>query len=100
MLLLAPFAWILPTSPAVPRGGGVGPRRCVAPRMQGSGSIFGSDIIKIEEGASAYLMGVNIRQNKYKTLESTWTVETSLDELSRLCETAGLEVLGREYQTM
>ena len=37
---------------------------------------------------------------RYKTLDNSWNIKDSMDELERLCETAGLVLVGREYQTM
>eukprot|EP00292_Cryptomonas_paramecium_P021788 CAMPEP_0113665800 /NCGR_PEP_ID=MMETSP0038_2-20120614/2504_1 /TAXON_ID=2898 /ORGANISM="Cryptomonas paramecium" /LENGTH=169 /DNA_ID=CAMNT_0000581189 /DNA_START=477 /DNA_END=983 /DNA_ORIENTATION=- /assembly_acc=CAM_ASM_000170 len=48
----------------------------------------------------AVIVGVDIKSERYKTLENNWTVQDSLDELERLCETAGLVLVGREYQSM
>jgi len=73
------------------------PRRCALPEMNGA---FGSETIKVEEGAACFMMGAVIKRNRYKTLKGAWTIGDSLDELQRLCETAGLNVLGRDYQTM
>ena len=61
---------------------------------------FGVDSIDLKPGTSAFLMGAYIKQTKYKTLEAQWSVDDSLDELERLSETAGLEVRGRDFQTM
>ena len=75
----------------------------VMPRMgsaAGGSSAFGAETVSIEAGSSCYLVGAVIKRDRYKTLLDSWTVDDSLDELRRLCETAGLEVLGREYQTM
>jgi len=65
----------------------------------GSG-IFGADEISIGAGSRVYLVGADIKRDRYKTLESTWTVDDSMKELRRLCETAGLEVCGSEHQNM
>jgi len=62
-------------------------------------NMFG-EMVSIVEGERTYMVGVDIKQNKYQTLNSGWDVDTSMDELKRLCETAGLEVVGREYQNM
>jgi GTP-binding protein HflX len=43
----------------------------------------------------ALLVGVDIR-----TQASLWSVEDSLDELAALADTAGLEVVGREWQQL
>jgi GTP-binding protein HflX len=61
---------------------------------------FGAESIEIKPGSACFLVGAQIKQNKYKTLQDSWTVDDSLDELGRLCDTAGLEVRGRDYQTM
>lgn len=61
---------------------------------------FGAEIISVEPGAACYLVGAVIKRDRYKTLLNSWTIDDSLDELQRLSETAGLEVLGREYQSM
>ena len=61
---------------------------------------FGAEVISVAQGSSCYLVGAVIKRDRYKTLLNSWTIDDSLDELQRLSETAGLEVLGREYQTM
>jgi GTP-binding protein HflX len=61
---------------------------------------FGSESIELNPGAKAMVVGVQVKQAKYKTLQATWTLEDSLDELVRLCETAGLNVVARESQVM
>ncbi|KAL3920476.1 MAG: hypothetical protein SGPRY_005238 [Prymnesium sp.] len=61
---------------------------------------FGADSITIAPGTSVFLFGAQIKQVKYKTLAAQWSVNDSLDELERLSETAGLEVVGRDFQTM
>lgn len=61
---------------------------------------FGADRVDVPVGARVFLMGCNIKANRHKTLEALWTVQDSLEELTRLCETAGLEVLGSEFQNM
>lgn len=74
-----------------------------APRMRGPttmSSLFGSESIELAQGAKAMVVGVQIKQQKYKTLEATWSLDDSLDELERLCETAGLVVAARETQVM
>ena len=45
-------------------------------------------------------MGSHKYGRRYKTLENSWNIKDSMDELERLCETAGLVLVGREYQTM
>ena len=75
----------------------------LTPSMAGSGfgGMFGMDnAIKIEPGSRCYLVGANIKQADYNTREGTWEVDQSLEELGRLCETVGMEVTGREFQTM
>ena len=77
------------------------PPRLPSPRMlAGSPTAFGAEVIQLEEGSPTYLVGALIKANRYKTLSDSWTIDDSLDELQRLCETAGLSVLGREYQVM
>ena len=68
--------------------------------MQQQSGIFTNDMLNVEQGSKTYLVGADIKRNKYKTLESTWSVQDSLAELERLSETAGLEVVGSEYQVM
>merc|ERR1719223_761675 len=77
---------------------GRAPRRARAVRM-GDENMFG-EMITIRPGERAYMVGVDIKENRYKTLDSGWDIDDSLDELARLCDTAGLEVCGREYQNM
>ena len=76
-----------------------GARASVRPTMGLEENMFG-DMIRIRPDDRTYIMGVDIKQNKYKTLDRSWDVDDSLDELQRLCETAGLEVVGRDYQNM
>ena len=70
-----------------------------------SGGAFGSEDITIRSGA-AYLVGLDIRRERYKTLAgnaergAAWTLDDSLDELKRLCDTAGLDVRGRCCQAV
>lgn len=66
----------------------------------GGTTAFGAEMISVEEGAPCYLVGAVVKRDRYKTLLNSWTIEDSLDELQRLSETAGLNVLGREYQSM
>ena len=61
---------------------------------------FGAETINVEPGAKCYLVGAVVKRDRYKTLVNSWGIDDSLDELQRLCETAGLEVLGRDYQTL
>jgi GTP-binding protein HflX len=68
--------------------------------MQQQAGIFSNEMLNVEAGAKTYLVGADIRRNKYKTLESTWSVQDSLAELARLSETAGLDVVGTEFQVM
>ena len=65
-----------------------------------STSAFGAETITLTPGSATFLVGALIKRDRYKTLQDSWTVEDSLDELQRLGETADLEILGREYQTM
>jgi GTP-binding protein HflX len=74
-------------------------RRTTAVSMGTSDNMFG-EMIKITPGDKTFMVGVDIKQNKYKTLDSSWDVNDSLGELRRLCETAGLEVVGRDIQNM
>ena len=86
-----------------PRGGAALQRGRAVPcsiRMQQQTGIFTNDMLNVDQGSRTYLVGADIRRNKYKTLESTWSVEDSLAELERLSETAGLVVVGSEYQVM
>ena len=78
-----------------PRVGGAG-----GMAMQQQAGIFSNEMLNVEAGAKTYLVGADIRRNKYKTLESTWSVQDSLAELARLSETAGLDVVGTEFQVM
>ena len=74
-----------------------------APRLSASSaasSSFGAEVIRLEPGSSTYLVGALIKRERYRTLSDSWTIDDSLDELQRLCETADLNVLGRQYQTM
>jgi GTP-binding protein HflX len=68
--------------------------------MQQQASIFTNEMLNLDKGAKTYLVGADIKRNKYKTLENTWSVQDSLEELKRLSETAGLEVVGSEFQVM
>lgn len=62
-------------------------------------NMFG-EMISITPGMKTYMMGVDIKQDKYKTLENTWEVKESLEELARLCATADLDVVGQDFQNM
>ncbi|KAJ1620052.1 hypothetical protein T492DRAFT_889343 [Pavlovales sp. CCMP2436] len=62
--------------------------------------MFGSESIELRPGDKAMVVGVQIKQLKYKTLRAEWKFDDSLDELERLCETAGLVVTSRESQAM
>ena len=62
-------------------------------------NMFG-EMISITPGMKTYMMGVDIKQDKYKTLENSWEVKESLEELARLCATAELDVVGRDFQNM
>ena len=52
--------------------------------MQQSTGIFSNEMLSIIKGSKTYLVGADIKRNKYKTLESTWSVEDSLAELEVL----------------
>ncbi|KAG8460108.1 hypothetical protein KFE25_014253 [Diacronema lutheri] len=75
-------------------------RRPGASRARVCMALFGSESIELESGERAMVVGVQIKQQKYKTLEAAWSLDDSLDELERLCETAGLVVGARESQVM
>jgi len=62
--------------------------------------VFKDEAIKLTPGSKTYLMGVDIKQDKYKTLNNSWRVTDSLAELWRLAETAKLEVVGSDFQNM
>jgi hypothetical protein len=74
-------------------------------QQQQAGGSFGSEDISISSGA-AFLVGLDIKRDKYKTLagdweqDALWSIDDSLDELERLCDTAGLQVLGRDSQAL
>ena len=74
-------------------------------QQQESGGAFGSEDITIHSGA-AFIVGLDIKRDRYKTLAgdgdqgALWSITDSLDELERLCDTAGLEVRGRDYQSL
>lgn len=74
-------------------------------QQQQGGGAFGSEDISISSGA-AFIVGLDIKRDKYKTLagdvdqDALWSIDDSLDELQRLCDTAGLQVLGRDYQAL
>ena len=100
-------------APPLPRTGGGAPAGAIcrqfaaaAPRMLaaggggGSSGAFGMESISLKDGSPTYLVGALIKRDRYKTLQNAWTIDDSLDELQRLCDTAGLDVQGREYQTM
>ena len=61
---------------------------------------FGVEDIRLQSGSSCYLVGAVIKRDKYNTAEESWSVTDSLTELGRLSETAGLHVVGKDYQTM
>ena len=102
----AALLWLLLGCSAAPLASlRVGTRLGGAPRLSASSassssSSFGAEVISLEPGSSTYLVGALIKRARYKTLSDSWTIDDSLDELQRLCETAGLDVLGREYQSM
>jgi len=75
-------------------------RRHGTPAMNGGSAAFGAEVISVEPGSACYLVGAVIKRDRYKTLLNSWTIDDSLDELQRLGETAGLDILGREYQTL
>ena len=59
--------------------------------------------LKIEttpEKQRAFLVGVDIRSDNYKTAHPTLPLESSLAELDLLCKTAGLEVVGQMTQKL
>ena len=62
--------------------------------MQQQTGIFSNEMLNVDAGSKTYLVGADIRRNKYKTLENTWSVEDSPAELERLSDTAGLKVVG------
>lgn len=68
--------------------------------MQGSSGIFGAETVEIYKGDRALIMGVDIKKNMYKTRIGGWKINDSLDELERLCETAGMVVVKRDIQNM
>mmetsp|Transcript_38032 Transcript_38032/g.61336 ORF Transcript_38032/g.61336 Transcript_38032/m.61336 type:complete len:472 (+) Transcript_38032:2-1417(+) len=72
---------------------------CITMQQQSAG-IFTNDMLNVDKGSRTYLVGADIRRNKYKTLENTWSVQDSMAELERLSETAGLIVVGSEFQVM
>jgi GTP-binding protein HflX len=98
--------WLLPTTAlhfAVPgRSGCSGCSGCIIRRRSPPAAMaaFGAETINVEPGAKCYLVGAVVKRDRYKTLVNSWGIDDSLDELQRLCETAGLEVLGRDYQTL
>lgn len=97
ILLVTPTSGMLLAPPPVAS-------RTAAPRLGmyhgGERSAFGAELLSLDVDGGAYLVGAQIMRDRYKTLQDSWTVDDSLDELQRLCETAGLEVRGREYQSM
>ena len=98
--------WLLPSTAlhfAVPgRSGCGGCSGCIIRRRSPPAAMaaFGAETINVEPGAKCYLVGAVVKRDRYKTLVNSWGIDDSLDELQRLCETAGLEVLGRDYQTL
>ena len=80
------------SAPAVPHAS----RAAVSMALE---NMFG-EMISITPGMKTYMMGVDIKQDKYKTLENTWEVKESLEELARLCATAELDVVGQDFQNM
>lgn len=61
---------------------------------------FGIESIQINPGSLCYLMGAKVKADRYKNFDGLWTVEDSLLELKRLCETAKLTVAGSDWQSM
>ena len=61
---------------------------------------FGIESIQINSGSLCYLMGAKVKADRYKNFDGLWTVEDSLLELKRLCETAKLTVAGSDWQSM
>lgn len=88
--------FVVPAPPAAPAGRAARPARAAVAMS----SLFGSESIALAPGEKVMVVGVQIKQTKYKTLEATWSPTDSLDELERLCETAGLVVAARESQVM
>ena len=81
--------------------------RYAPPRMsQGAGatpaqkSAFGAESSRVAPGSSVLLVGALIKRRRHQTNDAAWSVDDSLDELGRLCDTALLEPLGRLVQTM
>ena len=68
--------------------------------MQTSSGIFGAETVEIYKGDKAIIVGVDIKRNMYKTRVGGWQLQDSLDELERLCKTAGIEVVSRDVQNM
>ena len=77
---------ILSPGAAILAGASMRPRTraaaCIV--MQQSTGIFSNEMLSIVKGSKTYLVGADIKRNKYKTLESTWSVEDSLAELEVL----------------
>lgn len=101
LVLLLALPRAAPFAPALVRPARA-PRAACAMGMfhGGERSAFGAELLRLDCEGGAYLVGAQILRDRYKTLQDSWTVDDSLDELHRLCETAGLEVRGREYQSM
>ena len=68
--------------------------------MQSSTGIFGAETVEIYKGDRCLMVGVDIKKTKYKTRTGGWQINDSLDELERLCYTAGMEVVRRDIQNM
>lgn len=88
--LVGPMTWVL----------GLGSRAPPRASTTMMGAAFGAETISLEPGSACYLVGAIIKRDRYKTLQDSWSIDDSLEELRRLCETAGLEVLGSTYQQM
>ncbi|EOD18700.1 hypothetical protein EMIHUDRAFT_470200 [Emiliania huxleyi CCMP1516] len=101
----AAAAVVLPLRPAPCARAAAAAMQAGSEQTISSGGAFGSEDITIRSGA-AYLVGLDIRRERYKTLAgnaergAAWTLDDSLDELKRLCDTAGLDVRGRCCQAV
>mmetsp|Transcript_143677 Transcript_143677/g.264890 ORF Transcript_143677/g.264890 Transcript_143677/m.264890 type:complete len:608 (+) Transcript_143677:2-1825(+) len=69
------------------------------PDIAPTSGVFGTDAITVQKGSNALLVGTLFKDDRYKTPDD-WSLDDSLDELQRLCETAGLKVVGREHQAL
>lgn len=97
-LLLAGTPHAAPAALAPPPARRTPQRRAAAWVM--AGGTFGAESFTVVPGSKAFIVGAMIKSARYKTLEAAWELDDSLDELERLCETAGLVVVGRESQTL